>query len=101
LEEVVESKHMYNLDEVFAFSKSGNSEILCDWFQLTVKTNYQEAYPAMEKFLTTVGRRKFLTPIYKPLAQTVEGKEWARRVFELARPGYHSVAENTIAEVLK
>jgi leukotriene-A4 hydrolase len=101
LEKSVTLKQMNELDDAHHFSQSGNSEILCDWFQLAIKTNYQKAYPAMEIFLTTVGRRKFLTPLYKPLAATEEGKVWAKRVFEIARPVYHSVAENTIEEILK
>jgi hypothetical protein len=55
----------------------------------------------MKSFLVRVGRRKFLTPLYTPLAKTEEGKAWAKEVFELARSGYHSVSENSIAEILK
>jgi leukotriene A-4 hydrolase/aminopeptidase len=91
---------MTDLDKAFGFTKSGNSEILCDWFQRCVQSNYQTAYPAMEKFLINVGRRKFLTPIYSLLVKTPEGKTFAKAVFEKAKPGYHSVAENTIADLL-
>lgn len=100
LEKDVTLKEVMALDQKFKFTDSGNSEILCDWFQLSIKSGYKEAFPAMERFLCSVGRRKFLTPIYKPLAATPEGKAWAKRVFEKARISYHAVSENTIEKIL-
>jgi hypothetical protein len=32
--------------------------------------------------------------------KTPEGKEWAKRVYAKARPGYHAVSINTIDEML-
>ncbi len=100
LPEALTSEQMAALDASFGFTDSGNSEILCDWFQHCIQNEYKEAYPKMEHFLTHVGRRKFLTPLYKRLVKTEDGTEWAKRVFELARPGYHFVSENTIQELL-
>jgi len=100
LPETMETEKMNDLDANFGFTQSGNSEILCDWFQHCIQNEYKEAYQAMEKFLIRVGRRKFLTPLYKRLANTAEGKVWAKEVFEKARIGYHSVSENTIAALL-
>lgn len=98
--ENINQTQMTELDKAFGFTGSGNSEILCDWFQLAIENNYKNAYPAMDAFLVRVGRRKFLTPLYKRLAMTDEGKEWALKVYEKARPGYHSVSTNTIDAIL-
>ncbi len=92
---------LMDLDGAFGFTNSGNNEILCDWFQHCIAQEYKPAYPSMEIFLLTVGRRKFLTPLYEPLAQTREGKIWALDVYERAKKGYHSVSKNTIEGVLK
>lgn len=94
-------KQMEDLDKSFGFTESGNSEILCDWFQHSIQSDYKAAFPSMEKFLKRVGRRKFLTPLYDRLSKTEEGKAWALRVFNEARKGYHSVSENSIARILK
>jgi leukotriene-A4 hydrolase len=51
--------------------------------------------------LINVGRRKFLTPIYKALIKTPEGKKMAKDIYKEARPNYHSVAYNTLDEMLK
>jgi hypothetical protein len=59
------------------------------------------AYPALENFLTSQGRRKFLKPLYTELARTAEGKQMAKKIYQKARPGYHFVAYTTIDEILK
>lgn len=87
---------MAALDAAFKLSQSGNSEIQGIWFEQSIKNGYSEAYPAMERFLTTMGRRKFLTPLYTEMVKTPEGKEMAMRIYRKARPGYHSVSRQTI-----
>ena len=54
----------------------------------------------LEQFLTSQGRRKFLSPLYTEMAKTPAGADRALRIYEKARPGYHSVSRNTIDEIL-
>ena len=96
----LDAQKMADLDATFHFSESGNSEILNDWLVKVIDSKYQPAYPALERFLTTVGRRKFLRPLYMELAKTPEGTEMGLRIYEKARPGYHSVSRRTIDEIL-
>ena len=91
---------MKKLDEAFGFTNTGNSEIAAAWFEKSITNNYEASYPKMKEFLINVGRRKFLTPLYKGLAKTKEGKKMALEIYEEARPNYHSVSRNTIDEVL-
>ena len=91
---------MTDLDRSFGFTQSGNAEILAAWLEPAIENNYQTAYPAMERFLTTQGRRKFLKPLYTKLAATPAGKEFALRVYAQARPTYHSVSVQTMDEIL-
>lgn len=91
---------MADLDATFHFSDSGNSEILSVWLMKVVQGKYDPAYPALERFLTTVGRRKYLKPIYTELAKTPEGEEMGLRIYEKARPGYHSVSQVTVDQIL-
>ena len=46
--------------------------------------------------LCSVGRRKFLKPIYTELMKTQDGASRARAIYEKARPGYHPIAQATI-----
>ena len=91
---------MAELDAAFRFSESGNSEILHAWLHPVIATGYEAAYPALERFLTGMGRRKFLQPLYSRLAATEEGMERARAIYARARPSYHSVSTQTIDEIL-
>ncbi|HEX9941715.1 MAG TPA: M1 family metallopeptidase [Thermoanaerobaculia bacterium] len=96
----LDPQKMADLDAVFHFSDTGNSEVLSAWLMKVVDSRYEPAYPALERFLTTVGRRKYLKPLYTEMAKTPEGAELALRIYEKARPGYHSVSQNTIDEIL-
>ncbi len=89
------------LDNAYQFTQSGNSEILAEWFSLAIKNKYEPAYKNIEEFLIQVGRRKFLGPLYRALAQTQEGRQWARQIFEKAKPNYHFVAAHSIEQILK
>jgi len=91
---------MKELDEAFQFSKSGNSEILFEWLQHVIASNYEPSYPALENFLVNVGRRKFVKPLFTELSKTPQGKEMAKKIYAKARPNYHSVTSGTIDEIL-
>ncbi len=100
LPEALDARKMADLDAAFRFSQSGNSEILDAWLLKVVNSKYEPAYPELEKFLMTVGRRKYIQPLYAAMAKTPEGAERALRIYEKARPGYHSVSQGSIDEVL-
>ena len=101
LSDSLSQDQMKDLDGTFHFTQSGNSEILCDWLQHAIHSNYSAADDALEKFLIGVGRRKFLRPIYAALTSTPAGKLKAKNIYAKARPGYHAVSYNTIDEILK
>ncbi len=92
---------MGELDAAFGFTDSGNAEMLAAWLLSAVRNGYEPAYPALEKFLVTVGRRKFLVSLYAQLSKTPEGRERAKAIYAQARPNYHSVATSTLDELLK
>ncbi|HSK09741.1 MAG TPA: leukotriene A4 hydrolase C-terminal domain-containing protein, partial [Vicinamibacterales bacterium] len=89
------------LDERFELSRSGNSEILAAWLEKAIDSRYMAAYPAIERFLTSMGRRKFLRPLYERLAAHPEDAEFVLRVYARARPTYHPVSRATIDEIVK
>lgn len=92
---------MKALDNSFHFTQSGNSEIQCEWYTKAIRCNYQTANPAIENFLTHVGRRKFVKPIFEELVKTPDGKAFAIKIYAKARSGYHSVTQGTIDNLLK
>ena len=62
---------------------------------------YLPAFPALERFLTSQGRRKFLKPLYQELAKSDWGRELARSIYEKARPLYHSVSTATLDPIVR
>lgn len=100
LPEELTAEAMGRLDRAFGFTRSGNSELLAAWLELAIRRGYEAPYPTLEEFLMTVGRRKFLKPLYKALAETPEGKERARSIYARARANYHSVSAGTVDEIL-
>jgi leukotriene-A4 hydrolase len=100
LPEDISATQMAELDKAFSFTKTGNSEIACVWLTMAVDNQYAAAYPAVDKFLVTVGRRKFLVPLYKAMTQSEEGKLMALDIYTRARKNYHSVSTSTIDNML-
>jgi aminopeptidase N len=92
-------EHLASLDTQFHFSESGNSEVLSAWLEKALDSGYTGVYPAVERFLTTQGRRKFLKPLYERLAKS--DPAFARKIYAKARPSYHPVSQSTIDEILK
>ena len=91
------------LDEGFALSSRGNSEVLFAWLDQCVKQKYAPALAAggaLERFLTSQGRRKFLKPLYQELAKSDWGRALATTIYDKARPTYHAVSRDTIDALL-
>ena len=91
---------MAMLDKEYHFSNCGNSEIMAEWYVLSIDKGYNAINPYMEDFLIHVGRRKFLEPIYKELAKTDTGMALAKSIYAKARPNYHSISYLTIDDIL-
>jgi hypothetical protein len=100
LPDTIPANRLADLDNAFKLSTSGNSEVLFAWLRIAIANRYEPAFPALEKFLTIQGRRKFVAPLYADLAATDWGKKMAMDIYRRARPTYHSVATGTIDKTL-
>jgi len=96
----VKTERMSMLDKTFDLTHSNNAEIAHAWYLLSVRAGYKVVYPAMSEYLIAIGRRKLIVPLYKELAQTEQGKAWALKVYQQARPGYHGLAQGTVDGIL-
>ena len=100
LPDTISQARMAELDRTFKLSSSGNSEIMFAWLKKVIANRYEPGFPALEKFLTSQGRRKFVAPLYTDLAKTGWGKKMALDIYKRARPTYHSVSTGTIDKAL-
>ena len=90
------------LDRALGLTASANSEILSAWLQLALANRYPSAVPAAERFLLSMGRGKFVTPIFRTLWGEGEwGRPIARRIYARARPLYHSLTTGQVDNVMK
>ena len=93
-------EQMKELDKAFSISNTNNNEVLFSWLMRAVKIKYTVSYPRLEEFLTTVGRRKFVAPLYEELVAT-DQITLAKEIYAMARPSYHAVTTETIDKLLK
>jgi len=100
LSQELPEERMTALDSAFGLTETHNSEVLFAWLRMAIRNRYEPAYPALERFLTSQGRRKFLEPLYRELAATDQGRAMARRIYREARPGYHAVSASTVDAIL-
>ncbi len=95
------AERLAELDRSFGLSGSTNSEVLFAWLKLAVDNRYEPAVPALERFLTSMGRRKFVAPLFEALtAQGEWGRPIATRIYAKARPTYHAVTSGTVDKAL-
>jgi len=95
LPEKLDAAHMKKLDAQFHLTSASNNEILAQWLLMAVKNHYAPANDRLREFLTTVGRRKYVKPLY----QAMDTKQ-AKAIYAQARPMYHSVTQSTIDAML-
>ena len=100
LPEQMREEQLRQLDDAFGFSRTGNSEILFAWLRIAIRHHYTPALPALEHFLTSQGRRKFLQPLYQDLMSRDWGKPEAVRIYAQARPFYHAVSTSTLDRIV-
>ncbi len=82
------------LNQRFALTTSGNSEIRAAALQLAIACGDASAEAPLERFLLEVGRRKFLKPLYESLMR--HDPERGRAIYARARSGYHEVTRRTL-----
>lgn len=92
---------MSAIDKEFNFTNGGNFVVRRQWFIIAIQHQYKAAYPAVELFLTSYSRTYSLTPLYKEMIKTPEGKAWAKQIYAKAKSGYHATTVEAIDGILK
>ena len=90
------------LDERLGLSRTGNNEELFLWLNLALSNRYEPAVPQAERFLASVGRTKFVRPLFATLMGEGEwGRAIARRIYDRTRSSYHSVTQAAVDKVVR
>ena len=83
---------MQELDQSFGLGKSGNNEIAFRFYLASVKAGYNVREP-LATFLGSVGRMRFVVPLYAALLKNPDDQAWARAVYAKARVRYHPLTQ--------
>lgn len=95
------AEQMKVLDKTFNLTNSSNSYIAMVWYEQAINHDYHgnNIDKNIEVFLTQVGRRWYVSTIYKAFKRNNKTDE-ALAIYKHARGNYHSVTANTIDDML-
>lgn len=95
------AERLAELDAAFNLTAAKNNEIAHSWLKNAIRAGYAPAWPRLEHYLTTIGRRKLVRPLYDELLKTPEGTQRAREIYAKARPLYQIPLVQQLDQQLK
>ena len=84
------------LDRNLSLTGRGNYEILVEWLTIGASSDYEPVFDRVRDVLLTVGRMKYLRPLYKALGAHPRTQKLAREIYEKGKPAYHSLSRRVI-----
>lgn len=90
-----------DLQTVLNLNAEGNAEVKFAWLQVAMAHRYQPAVQTADDFLSHMGRRKFVLPLFQTLWDQDEwGQPIAKRIYAKTRPLYHPVTTTSVDAVV-
>ncbi len=99
--EKLSAERLAELDRRFGLTTRGNSEVAHQWLLIAIRNQYAPATERLKTYLTTIGRRKLVLPLYKALLATSAGRQHAEAIYATARPGYHPITVDSVDRLMK
>ena len=84
------------LDQAFGLGKTGNSEVAFRFYRAAIHAGYRDIRAPLNDFLMSVGRQKFVVPLYTALRAKPDDKAWADTVYKKARERYHPLTQKNV-----
>jgi leukotriene A-4 hydrolase/aminopeptidase len=88
------------IDDTFGLTTSGNSEILCKWLVMAIENGYEPVFGKTDEFLGSIGRMKYLKPLYKALSENPKSEAMAGKIFDKHKSMYHPIARGGLESIL-
>ncbi len=89
------------LDDRFHLTASTNYDVLVSWLTLALQSSYHAVLDRVDDVLASVGRMKYLRPLYTALAKDPTTRSRAEATFGRLRAGYHPIARQMVEGVLQ
>ncbi len=84
------------LDQAFGLGKSRNNEVAFRFYRAAIHAGYADIRAPLNDFLMSVGRQKFVVPLYTALRAKAQDKAWAAAVYKKARDHYHPMTQASV-----
>ncbi|MFL6676422.1 MAG: M1 family metallopeptidase [Massilia sp.] len=84
------------LDQAFGLAKTGNNEVAFRFYRAAIHAGYRDIRVPLEAFLMSVGRQKFVVPLYAALRANPDDQAWAERIYKQARERYHPETQASV-----
>jgi leukotriene-A4 hydrolase len=81
------------LDARFALARTGNNEVAFRFYRASINAGNRDVRAPLQAFLMSVGRQKFVVPLYAALLKNPDDKAWSAGVYRQARERYHPATQ--------
>jgi leukotriene-A4 hydrolase len=84
------------LDKAFGLARTGNNEVAFRFYRASINAGYRDIRAPLDSFLMSVGRQKFVVPLYTALRKQPQDKAWAEEIYKKARERYHPATQKSV-----
>lgn len=95
----VTPKIMRKIDEDLKITGNRNPELGQRWYPLSIKINYQDAFPKAKNFTQSIGRQKYILPVYQALVRNGM-RSLAYQWFDERKNFYHPLTAKKIRAII-
>ena len=88
------------LESLFGFLAQGNYELLVEGLTIAAASDWEPAFGRIRDVLISVGRMKYLRPLFKALGGHSRTRALAHEIYEAARPRYHALSRRVVETAL-
>ena len=97
----VSAARLKELDQAFGLATTKNNEVAFRFYRAAIHAGYTSAIrEPLRAFLMSVGRQKFVVPLYTALVHDPKERAFAVGVFAKARERYHPETQASVAKVM-
>ena len=84
------------LDTAFGLGKSANNEVAFRFLRASIDAGYRDIRAPLKAFLMSVGRQKFVVPLYTALRKNPDDRAFAEAIYQQARERYHPATQASV-----
>jgi len=84
------------LESLFGFLAQGNHELLVEGLTIAAASDWERGFGRIRDVLLTVGRMKYLRPLFKALGGHPRTRALAHEIYAAARPRYHALSRRVV-----